>query len=80
MTIEAIRERRFSSIIAGLLSIVIPGLGQLYKGQLLWAIVWFLIVPAGYWFFVIPGIILHVLCVLGAVFASAGKERIRLPR
>ena len=30
-------ERRFNPIIAGVLSFVIPGLGQLYKGQFWWA-------------------------------------------
>lgn len=78
MTTHAIRERRFSSIIAGLLSVLIPGLGQLYKGQLIRAVLWFLVTGAGYWFFVFPGIVLHVLCVLGAAFGSAGQDRIRL--
>lgn len=83
MTLEAIRERRFSSILAGVLSLVIPGLGQLYKGQFLRAVVWFCSVSVTYWllwWLLFPGIILHALCVLGAAFGSAGKERIRLPR
>jgi len=32
------------------------------------------------WWLIFPGIILHALCVLGAAFGSAGKERLRLPR
>ncbi|NMO16049.1 hypothetical protein HPC49_01550 [Pyxidicoccus fallax] len=79
-TATVIQERRFSAVIAGLLSFFFPGLGQLYKGQLFRAVLWFLMVGAGYWFFVFPGIILHFFCVLGAAFGSAGKDRIRLPR
>lgn len=77
MSREIIRERRFNPIVAGLLSFFIPGLGQLYKGQLIRAILWFLLTPVGYWFFVVPGVIMHFFCVLTAVFASAGKDRIR---
>jgi len=34
--------------VAAVLSAVIPGLGQIYNGQILWAIVWFIITP-GLW-------------------------------
>lgn len=34
--------------IAAVLSAVLPGLGQIYNGQILWAIVWFIITP-GLW-------------------------------
>jgi len=33
---------------AAVLSAVIPGLGQIYNGQILWAVVWFIIAP-GLW-------------------------------
>jgi TM2 domain-containing membrane protein YozV len=33
---------------AAVLSAVIPGLGQIYNGQILWAIVWLIITP-GLW-------------------------------
>ncbi|MCP3136251.1 DUF5683 domain-containing protein [Pyxidicoccus xibeiensis] len=80
MMTEAIRERRFNPLIAGVLSVLFPGLGQLYKGQLIRAILWFCFVGAGYFLLVVPGVILHVLCVLGAAFGSAGSDRIRLRR
>ncbi|MBZ4422963.1 hypothetical protein [Myxococcus sp. RHSTA-1-4] len=80
MPTAVIHERRFSALIAGVLSFFIPGLGQLYKGQLLRAIAWFLAVGAGYWFFFFPGFFLHFFCVLGAVFGSAGRDRVLLPR
>ena len=33
---------------AAVLSALIPGVGQLYNGQILWAILWFIITP-GLW-------------------------------
>ena len=33
---------------AAVLSILIPGVGQVYNGQIVWAIVWFIITP-GLW-------------------------------
>lgn len=34
--------------IAAVLSAVLPGLGQIYNGQIIWAIVWFIFTP-GLW-------------------------------
>jgi TM2 domain-containing membrane protein YozV len=33
---------------AAVLSIILPGLGQIYNGQIWWAIFWFIITP-GFW-------------------------------
>lgn len=57
---------RWSPAAAAILSLVVPGLGQLYKGQWLNGPLWFCIVVAGYFAFVVPGLVLHVLCILGA--------------
>lgn len=56
--------------VAGVLSVFIPGLGQLYKGQWAAAVIWFLAVLAGYSLIIIPGTLLHIFCVLGAVFSN----------
>ena len=48
------------------LSLIIPGLGQCYKGYALTGLVWFLLVIVGYLAFIVPGIVLHICCVLGA--------------
>ena len=34
--------------LAAVLSVIIPGVGQIYNGQFLWAIFWFIITP-GAW-------------------------------
>lgn len=59
-------ERRWSPALAAVLSLLLPGLGQLYKGQLLNAVAWFLLVGFGYLALVLPGLVLHFFCVVGA--------------
>lgn len=54
---------------AGALS-VCPGLGQAYKKQYLAGVIWFCVVTAGYRF-VVPGVILHLLCIADA---AAGRN------
>jgi hypothetical protein len=65
------KERRWSPGVAAVLSFFIPGLGQIYKGQIINGLFWlFIIIPLGYvlgsFCFFIPGILLHLLCILGA--------------
>ena len=57
---------QWSPGVAAVLSFVIPGLGQMYKGQVVNGFVWFLFTALGYICFVIPGVILHLCCVIGA--------------
>lgn len=57
---------RWNPGIAAVLSLVIPGAGQMYKGQVGNGIVWLICVAIGYMLLVVPGLILHLLCILGA--------------
>jgi TM2 domain-containing membrane protein YozV len=59
-------HKRWSRLVAMFLSFLIPGLGQLYKGQPINGLAWFLITVVGYVCFIIPGVVLHLLCILGA--------------
>lgn len=52
--------------IAAVLSLVIPGAGQIYKGQIFIGLLWLLFVTGAYFLLIIPGIILHVFCILHA--------------
>jgi TM2 domain-containing membrane protein YozV len=72
-TVVVERGPKWNRAFALLLSLIIPGLGQLYKGQIISAILWFVITMIGYIPFVIPGLVLHVLCALGA--ASGRTDR-----
>jgi TM2 domain-containing membrane protein YozV len=61
----------FSPAVAAILSLLIPGLGQLYKGQILNGVVWFVFVAIGYAALIVPGVILHICCILGALSGSS---------
>jgi TM2 domain-containing membrane protein YozV len=52
--------------IAAVLSLVIPGAGQIYKGNILAGILWLPFVVGGYFLFLMPGFILHILCIFFA--------------
>jgi hypothetical protein len=62
---------RPSALLAGLLTVWLPGAGHLYAGRLLAAVVWFLAVGAGY-VLILPGMILHVVAIFSA--ASAARQ------
>jgi TM2 domain-containing membrane protein YozV len=51
---------------AAVLSFIIPGTGQMYKGRILAGLVWLVGVAVGYVAFVVPGVILHIGCVYNA--------------
>lgn len=55
-----------SDSLAGLCSFLCPGLGQLVTGRPLQGIFWFLVVIFGYFCLFIPGLILHILCIVDA--------------
>jgi TM2 domain-containing membrane protein YozV len=63
-------ERRPASpLLAAGLSLLLPGAGQLYAGSVLSAILWFLLVSAGYTL-ILPGLILHLFCIAAAAGAA----------
>jgi len=56
--------------IAALLSFVIPGAGQMYQGRVLAGLLWFAATVVGYFFFILPGIGLHLLCIISAAISK----------
>jgi TM2 domain-containing membrane protein YozV len=66
-------ERKWSPGIAALLSFFIPGAGQIYKGEVIRGLLWIVIVSVGYFILVIPGIILHVICIISAASGNPYK-------
>jgi hypothetical protein len=66
--------QRWSPGLAAVLSFLVPGLGQLYKGQILNGIVWFFVVGMGYVALILPGLVLHFFCVLGALSGNPWTE------
>ena len=67
------RLRKWSPGIAALLSFIIPGAGQMYKGNVGSGLVWFVFVLLGYVLFIIPGLFLHVICIFAAASGDPFK-------
>jgi hypothetical protein len=57
---------RSSNGVAAVLSLFIPGAGQMYKGRVGAGLMWLIFTILGYLLFVVPGIILHLLCIFNA--------------
>lgn len=51
---------------AAFLSFLIPGWGQMRRGRRIEGLIWLISVVAGYFLFILPGLILHVLCMIEA--------------
>lgn len=51
---------------AAFLSFLIPGWGQMRRGKWLQGLVWLVVVIAGYFLLILPGVILHLVCILEA--------------
>ncbi len=49
---------------------LLPGLGQIYKGKLALGLLWLLLTLLGYVAFIVPGLILHALCIFNAYHAG----------
>lgn len=81
--IKAAREKQASPQIitekwnpgvAALLSFFLPGVGQMYKGDVGSGILWLIAVIIGYILLIIPGIILHIFCIINAASGNPYKR------
>jgi TM2 domain-containing membrane protein YozV len=68
--VHPVAARRWNPGIAAVLSVFWPGLGQIYKGQVINGLVWMVVVFIGYLLLVVPGLILHVCCIIGAAMGD----------
>jgi TM2 domain-containing membrane protein YozV len=67
-----VERKELSAGVAAVLSLIIPGAGQMYCGRVGEGLAWLLFVVIGYMVFILPGLVLHVACIFGA-FTSANK-------
>jgi TM2 domain-containing membrane protein YozV len=67
---EILVSRAPSPGVAAVLSVLIPGLGQVYAGRLLAGAVWFLATAFCYWAILLPGFLAHGLCVWSAYHSA----------
>lgn len=63
-------QPRWNRGVAMVLSFLIPGAGQIYKGQPINGVAWLVVTAGGYCLFVLPGAALHICCVLGAAMGD----------
>jgi hypothetical protein len=63
-------RRSWNPGVAAVLSLFIPGAGQVYRGQTGAGILWLIIVVGGYFLFIIPGVVLHLICIFNAARAE----------
>lgn len=71
----AAASRTWSPGVAAVLSFLIPGLGQIYKGYIGAGIGLFVATIAGYFFLIVPGLVFHLVGVLGAYNTRSRVER-----
>lgn len=64
-------DRRFSPAAAAALSFFLPGVGQIYSGRVPQGIGWMFATGLGYLLFLVPGLILHICCVVNAAAVPA---------
>jgi hypothetical protein len=67
-------RQRFNRWVAAGLSLVLPGLGHCYKGEVGPGVTWLVVVVAGYALSSTFGLILHGFCVVGAAGGEAWTE------
>jgi TM2 domain-containing membrane protein YozV len=72
--VQAPAPQLWSQGVAALLSFIIPGAGQMYRGKVLAGIVWLIAVGCGYAFLILPGIILHIICIATAYSGDPTKK------
>lgn len=68
------REREWNALVAFILSFWIPGLGQIYKGHVGAGIAWFIFVIGGYVMLIVPGLVLHIICLVDAATSRAAPR------
>jgi len=69
-----------STGVAAVLSLIIPGAGQMYRGRIAAGFVYLIVVPIGYFAFILPGLLLHVVCVVDAANAAPRSGASATPR
>lgn len=67
---EILIRRAPSPGIAAVLSVLLPGLGQVYAGRLVAGGLWFLLTGLAYWAVLLPGFLAHALCIWSAYHSA----------
>lgn len=65
--------KKWNPGIAALLSLFLPGAGQMYRGKVGVGLLWFIGVIIGYVMFIVPGLVLHLICIFSAASGDPTK-------
>jgi len=71
---SAVPQLKWSPALAAALSLVVPGGGHIYRGKVTAGFLWALFVALGYSLYILPGIILHLVCISFAAIGNPLKE------
>lgn len=66
-------DHEVDNSIAAIWSMMLPGLGQMMKGQIMPGLIWAGAVGFGYFAFFWPGLVLHAFCIIDAA-VNKGKN------
>lgn len=66
-----IQNAQWNPGVAAVLSFLLPGLGQIYKGQIINGLAWFCLTALGYICCIVPGLVIHFCCILGAASGNS---------
>ncbi|MDB4950798.1 MAG: hypothetical protein JWM27_3447 [Gemmatimonadetes bacterium] len=68
-------KRKFLHTTAALMSLVVPGAGQVYKGRPIAGAIWFVAIVGSYLWVGPPAALLHIICVITAGSAARVLRR-----
>lgn len=72
--IRALAGPRWNRGLAAVFSLLIPGAGQIYKGEILKGIILVILTPVGYLLLIIPGLFIHLYAILDAYISGDPAE------
>ncbi len=67
-------HHKVDNSVAAIWSMMLPGLGQLMKDQIMPGIFWAVFTGFGYFSFFWPGLFIHALCILDAAFNKGSNS------
>jgi TM2 domain-containing membrane protein YozV len=63
-----------SNGVAAVLSLFVPGAGQMYKDKVGMGLIWLFATVTGYFCLILPGLFVHLFCIFNAYSTEAGSE------
>jgi len=60
--------------IAAALSLLVPGGGHIYRGKIIKGFLWLILTAVGYGFYLLPGLILHLVSISFATMGNPMEE------